>query len=84
MLVRLVKPLVLSPFIHQNLRRFLSKPNHQDLVVLKEMAESGKLRPVIDKTFPLADTAAALAYVEGGHASGKVVVRVGGSEASGL
>ena len=78
MLVRLVKPLVLSPFVRQSLRRYLVKPNHEDLVLLKEMAESGKLRPVIDKTYPLRETAAALAHIEGGHAAGKVVVTIDG------
>jgi NADPH:quinone reductase-like Zn-dependent oxidoreductase len=76
MLFRLVKPPVLSPFARQNLRRYLVKPNHEDLVFVKELAESGKLRPVIDKTYPLRETPAALAYIEGGHAAGKVVVTV--------
>jgi NADPH:quinone reductase-like Zn-dependent oxidoreductase len=49
-------------------------PRHADLLVLKELVESGKLRPVIDRTFPLAETADALRYIEGGHARGKVVV----------
>ena len=74
MLVRLVKPLVLSPFVRQRLRRFLSVPNHDDLVVLKEFVEAGKLRPVIDRTYPLPETPAALGYIEGGHARGKVVI----------
>ncbi len=74
MLVRLVKPLVLSPFVRQNLRRYLSAPNHEDLVVLKELVESGKVTPVIDKTYPLRETPAALGYIEGGHARGKVVI----------
>jgi NADPH:quinone reductase-like Zn-dependent oxidoreductase len=74
MLVRLVKPLVLSPFVRQRLRRYLSTPNHDDLVVLKNLVESGKLRPVIDKTYPLPETPAALAYIEAGHARGKVVI----------
>ena len=76
MLVRLVKPLVLAPVVRQRLRRYLSVPNHADLLVLKELVESGKLRPVIDRTYPLRETPAALAYVEGGHARGKVVVTV--------
>ncbi len=76
LLVRLVKPLVLSPFVRQTLRRYLSVPNHEDLVVLKELVESGKLAPVIDKTYPLRETPAALVYVEGGHARGKVVITV--------
>ncbi len=76
MLVRLVKPLALSPLVRQNLRRYLSKPNHEDLVVLKELVESGKLTPVIDKTYPLRETPAALRYIEGGHVRGKVIVTV--------
>jgi NADPH:quinone reductase-like Zn-dependent oxidoreductase len=76
MLVRLLKPLVLSPFVRQRLRRYVSVPNHDDLVVLKELVEAGQLRPVIDKTYPLRETPAALAYIEGGHARGKVVIAV--------
>jgi NADPH:quinone reductase-like Zn-dependent oxidoreductase len=76
MLVRLAQPLVLSPFARQNLRRYLVKPNQRDLVFLKELVESGKLRAVIDKTYALSETPAALAYVEGGHVAGKVVVTI--------
>jgi len=76
MLARLVRPLLLSPFVRQKLRRFLSRPNHADLAVLKSLVENGKLRPVIDSTYPLGETPAALRHVEGGHARGKVVVAV--------
>jgi NADPH:quinone reductase-like Zn-dependent oxidoreductase len=76
LLVRLLKPLVLAPLVRQRLRRYLSVPNHEDLVVLRELVESGKLRPVIDRTYPLRETPAALAYIEGGHVRGKVVVTV--------
>jgi NADPH:quinone reductase-like Zn-dependent oxidoreductase len=76
MLVRLVAPLALSPFVRQRLRRYLSTPNHDDLVVLTNLVESGRLRPVIDRTFPLPETPAALAYIEAGHARGKVVVSI--------
>ncbi len=76
MLVRLLRPLVLSPFLHQNLRRYLSHPNRTDLNVLKALAEEGKLRPVIDRTYPLGDTATALRHIEAGHTRGKVVVSV--------
>ncbi|MGE3844907.1 MAG: NAD(P)-dependent alcohol dehydrogenase [Vicinamibacterales bacterium] len=76
MLVRLLKPLLLSPFVRQNLRRHITTPNHDDLVELKELAESGKLKPVIDRTYALSETAAALAYIEGGHARGKVVISI--------
>jgi NADPH:quinone reductase-like Zn-dependent oxidoreductase len=40
------------------------------------LMESGKLRSMIDRRYPLAETAAAIAYVEAGHARGKVVVKV--------
>jgi NADPH:quinone reductase-like Zn-dependent oxidoreductase len=76
LLVRLLRPLVLSPFVRQNLRRYLSKPNHTDLAVLKEFIEAGTLRPVIDQTFPLQETPAALRHIETGHARGKVVITV--------
>jgi NADPH:quinone reductase-like Zn-dependent oxidoreductase len=76
MLIRMVKPLVLSIFVRQRLRRYLSTPNHQDLEVLKGLIESGQVRPIVDRTYPLQETAAALRYIEGGHARGKVVVTV--------
>jgi NADPH:quinone reductase-like Zn-dependent oxidoreductase len=74
MMIRLLKPLVVSPFVRQKLRRYLSAPNHADLVVLKELVESGKLTPVIGRTYPLSETPEALRYIEGGHARGKVVI----------
>ena len=73
--MRLVKPLVLAPVVRQRLRRFLSVPNTRPGPA-KALVESGKLRPVIDWTYPLRETPAALAYIEGGHARGKVVVTV--------
>ena len=42
--------------------------------MLEKLVESGKLRPVIDRTYSLDETPAALAYIEGGHARGKIVV----------
>jgi NADPH:quinone reductase-like Zn-dependent oxidoreductase len=76
LLVRLVKPLVLAPFARQKLRRYLSTPNRVDLLVLKELVEAGRLRPVVGRTFALAETAAALRHVESGRARGKVVVEL--------
>ena len=74
MFMRYLRPLLVSPFVRQKLRRYLSQPNHQDLLVLKDLVESGKLRPVIERRFPLSETPAALRHLEGGHARGKVVV----------
>jgi NADPH:quinone reductase-like Zn-dependent oxidoreductase len=75
-LVRLVRPVVLSPFSSQTMRRYLSNANHVDLEVLKGMVEAGQLKPVICRTFPLDDTVDALRLVASGHAAGKVVLVV--------
>ena len=74
LLVRLLMPLVLAPFVTHKLRRYISTPNHADLVVLKQLVESGKVRPVIDQTFPLRAVPAALLHIETRHARGKVVI----------
>jgi NADPH:quinone reductase-like Zn-dependent oxidoreductase len=51
-----------------------SKPNHKDLVFMKEILEAGKVVPVIDRQFPFSETAEAIRYYEKGHARGKVVI----------
>src|SRR5215210_8871501 len=67
---------MLSPFVSQKLGTFVSTPNYEDLLVLKELVESGKVTPVIDRTYPLAEVSEAIRYLEGGHARGKVVITV--------
>ena len=67
---------MLSPFVRQKLRSFLAKLNREDLIVLCKLIEAGKLTPVIDRTYPLSQTPAAIGYVEAGHARGKVVITV--------
>ena len=60
----------------QKLRTFISTQNHEDMIVLKELIESGKLTPVIDRTYPLSEVPEAIRYLEEGHAQGKVVITV--------
>jgi NADPH:quinone reductase-like Zn-dependent oxidoreductase len=67
---------MLSPFVGQKLGTFVSTQNHEDLLVLGELIESGKVTPVIDRTYPLAEVPEAMRYLEGGHARGKVVITV--------
>lgn len=55
---------------------FLVKPNHEHLLVLKELVESGKLKPVIEQTFPLDQAAQAHSKSQGGHVIGKLVLSV--------
>ncbi|GAA4463226.1 NAD(P)-dependent alcohol dehydrogenase [Novipirellula rosea] len=76
-LSRLLKPLLISPLVSQRLCRYLSTPNAADLNVLAEMLTSAAVTPVIGRTYPLAETADAIRYVETGHAKGKTVIRVG-------
>jgi len=52
----------------------LKKSNKEDLVVLKELLEAGKVAPVIDRRYPLSEVAEAIRYLEEGHAKGKVIV----------
>ena len=55
---------------------FFAKGNKKDLVFLQELLQSGKIVPVIDRRYPLSETAEALRYLEEGHAQGKVIITV--------
>jgi 2-desacetyl-2-hydroxyethyl bacteriochlorophyllide A dehydrogenase len=54
-----------------------ARPNKKDLVLLKELLESGKIKPVIDRRYPLSEVPEAIRYLEEGHARGKVVITIG-------
>lgn len=73
-MIRLFKPLLVSPFVGQTLKRFISTPNAQDLAVLKDYAEADQLRPSIDRVVSLGEVPDALAHIQNGHAHGKVIV----------
>ncbi|MHB8470307.1 MAG: NAD(P)-dependent alcohol dehydrogenase [Gaiellaceae bacterium] len=73
-LVDMVAPLVVARFVSQRLVTFTAKINAEDLAALGELAEAGKLTPVIDRTYPLEEAAEAIRYLETGHVRGKVVV----------
>lgn len=75
-LAGLLEVLLLSRFVSQKLVPFLAKNSKEDLVVLKELIEAGKVTPVIDRTYPLSETPEAIRYLEDGHARGKVVITV--------
>jgi NADPH:quinone reductase-like Zn-dependent oxidoreductase len=67
---------VLSRFVGQRLRMLASKPRQDDLMVLWELIEAGKLTPVIDRTYPLGEVPEAIRQLEQGHARGKIVITV--------
>ena len=73
---RQIRALVLSPLVSQTLGTLASSENSADLVALSELVESGKVTPVLDKTYPLSDVPAAIRYMIDGHAQGKIVIAV--------
>jgi NADPH:quinone reductase-like Zn-dependent oxidoreductase len=74
---RQLRALALSRFVAQKLGTFVSKENHEDMIVLKELIEAGKVTPVIDRTYPLNEVPEAIRYMREGRARGKVVITVG-------
>jgi NADPH:quinone reductase-like Zn-dependent oxidoreductase len=75
-LVRSMRGSVLSRFVSQDLLPFLAKITKDDLLVLKKLVETGKVKPIVDRTYPLSEAADAMRYLETGHARGKVIVTV--------
>ena len=71
-----VRAFLLSIFLRQQGSMILAVPKHEDLVILKELIEVGKVTPVIDRTYPLSETPEAFRYLDEDHARGKVVIRV--------
>ena len=73
---RQTKALLLSPFVRQRMRVFVVRHNPEDLAVLKELAQTGKITPVIDRRYSLSDVPEALQYQGEGHSQGKVIIAV--------
>jgi NADPH:quinone reductase-like Zn-dependent oxidoreductase len=73
---RQVRAMLLSPFTSQRLGTFICKENHEDMLVLKELIEAGKVTPAIDRTYPLSEVPMAVRYLEEGRARGKVVITI--------
>lgn len=72
----IVKVLLMAPFVSQKVVSLDMKRNKADLLLLKEMIETGKVTPVIDRHYPLSDVPKAIQYLEEGHAQGKIVITV--------
>lgn len=65
---------LVSKFGNKKLYGLLARPDPTDLAYMKDLIEAGKVIPVIDRCYPLAETAEAIRYVDAGHARGKVVI----------
>lgn len=74
--VLLIKAPLLSLFVPQRIRVCSARSQKQDLLVLNELMESGKLTPVVGRTYPLSRTHEAISYFGEGHAHGKIVITV--------
>ena len=71
-----IKALVLSWFVSQKQVMVLAKPSNEDLAIMGKLMESGKVTPVIDRSYSLSEVPEAIRYLEAGHARGKVVITV--------
>ncbi len=63
-------------FVRQQAAPFIAATTRECLLALNEFIEAGKVTPVIDRTYPLGETAEAFAYLDEGHARGKVVIAI--------
>lgn len=74
-----LKTAIVSKFTKRQAGPSIKFPNRDDLVALKELADAGKVTPLLDTAYPLRDSSKALDHVAKGHARGTVLITVGGS-----
>ena len=75
-MARPIKALLMSPFISQKIGMMMAEGNKDDLNTLADLMQSGKVTPVIDRTYPLSEIREAIRYLETGRARGKVIITV--------
>jgi NADPH:quinone reductase-like Zn-dependent oxidoreductase len=76
---QMTQAMLMGPWMSRNgqkMGNLAAKPNKMDLVFVKVLLEAGKVKPVIDRRYPLSEAAKAIQYLEEGHAQGKVVITV--------
>jgi len=83
-LAQIFQSMLLGPFMSMTGRKKMGnsykKPNREDLVIMSELLETGKVVPVIDRRYPLTEAAEALRYLGEGHARGKIVITLENSD----
>ena len=75
-MIRPIAMLLVRPFVSQHMGFMLADLTPEDLAIMADLMKSGKVRPVIDRTYKLSEVPQALEYLEKGHARGKVVIAV--------
>jgi NADPH:quinone reductase-like Zn-dependent oxidoreductase len=79
-MAQLFEAMLLGPLVSmtgkKKMGNLMAKPDKEDLVFMKELLQAGKVRPVIDRYYPLSEVAEAIRYLESGHAQGKVIITV--------
>ena len=73
---RILLATLLDPFVTERLKVFVTRENRADLLAVAAMLEDGRIRPVIDRTYPLAETTEAFRHLEAGHTRGKIVIAI--------
>ena len=77
---QMVEAMFLGPLVsmigNKKMGNVMAKPDKANLTFMKELLEAGKVKPVIDRCYPLSEVAEAIRYLEAGHAQGKVVITV--------
>jgi NADPH:quinone reductase-like Zn-dependent oxidoreductase len=73
---RLAQAVVLSKFAREKIVVFMAKSNQEDLAVIRDLMESGKVKAVIDRRYPLCDVPDAVRYLDEGHARGKIIIAI--------
>jgi NADPH:quinone reductase-like Zn-dependent oxidoreductase len=71
-----IKALIISWFVDQDMSMFVSHHSGEDLATIAGLMQEGKVMPVIDRTYPLAEVVEAMTYLETGRARGKVIVTI--------
>ncbi len=77
-LPRMARTMLAGPVVRRRVRLLMARMDRDDLDELAGMLASGAVRPVIDRTYPLAEAAAAVQYLQDGHTQGKIVIAVDG------
>ena len=77
---QMFEAMILGPLVsmtgNKKMVNVMAKPDKENLTFIKDLLEAGKVKPVIDRCYPLSDVAEAIRYLETGHAQGKVVITV--------